>query len=301
MRTPAVLALVAIVSSVLAVDPSKVQLRVSLFPWIPDANQDGFARMRSLIIEEFSEKRKDVELIVDLSPSTCLDVYNPDDLSAKLSNASKECQFDLVEVSQRPRSRTIVHNAGSWIHSFMQVDTIILKELVEKGAVRPWQVTPSEDNFLPFSTAASKIGTCAEIVTGGSITPCTATTYGIPHWVCSNFVFSRSEEVASASSDTDLVAALKALDASTRDLSTDAHGSWTLMSFYLDAWIDTYPERTVQDALSTLPTLDNDVLAGLGSVLSLCNSHDGNPCVDTDLQVPRPPLDFTVELADSSE
>lgn len=101
MRALAVLALVAVVSSARADDPSKVQLRVSLFPWIPDANQDGFAAMRSKIIQEFSKKRSDVELVVDLSPSTCLDVYNPNDLGAKLENASKGCQFDVVEVSVR--------------------------------------------------------------------------------------------------------------------------------------------------------------------------------------------------------
>jgi len=135
---------------------------------------------------------------------------------------------------------------------------------MRQGLIRPWEPTPNPDDWHQAARQAVSLD---------------GTTYGIPHWLCGDFVFTRRQEVARARNAAELRAAL---DRATTlfHLAGRISGSWNLPSLYLDAYADTYGADHVTDALR--PELDDRALAGLRTVTQACTINGSNPCLTAD-------------------
>lgn len=71
------------------------EIRVLIYPYIPDLNRDGLKQLRNYIKIEFEAQFPNVKVQVDGDPNTT-DPYLLDNLKAYLGTASDA--YDLVEV-----------------------------------------------------------------------------------------------------------------------------------------------------------------------------------------------------------
>ena len=72
------------------------EIRVLIYPYIPDLNRDGLKQLRNYIKKEFEAQFPNVKVQVDGDPNTT-DPYLLDNLKAYLGTASDA--YDLVEVN----------------------------------------------------------------------------------------------------------------------------------------------------------------------------------------------------------
>ncbi|XXX73355.1 extracellular solute-binding protein [Sorangium sp. So ce134] len=217
----------------------KTMLRVPLYPYIPDAAGDQLTAMARRIEAEFEQAHHDIDLVVN-PPCFADDFYDPSSLARSLAGENPDCSYDVVET-----------------------DMIQLGELVATGAIRPWGELPSA-RWHPAAIEAS--------THDGEI-------YGVPHWLCGHFIFSRSASVESAGTATELASALVDLATSQPDMAGNLLGSWNLPSLYLDAWADTHGPDGVATAISTT-TYDAATLDELIAFSKTCESGGSNPCLD---------------------
>ncbi|QSQ14086.1 extracellular solute-binding protein [Myxococcus landrumensis] len=144
----------------------------------------------------------------------------------------------------------------------VEVDTLILGSLASKGWIQP--VAPEPDTLHPAAEEAVRIS---------------GTGYGVPTYLCTYVVYSRTTNIRSATDGASLVDILRASAPGKRPLAANFSGSWTLPSSYLDAWRDTHPASAIPNALA-LP-LDSAALASFETVVESCASEPGvNPCLD---------------------
>ncbi|KYF63831.1 hypothetical protein BE04_11035 [Sorangium cellulosum] len=217
----------------------KTVLRVPLYPYIPDAAGDKLAAMALRIEAEFEEAHAGIDLVVN-PPCFAADVYDPAALAMGLAGEDADCSVDVIET-----------------------DMILLGELVATGAIRPWSELPPAD-WHPAGIEASTYD--------GEI-------YGVPHWLCGHFTFSRDASVESAGTAAELASALVDLQTDAPDMAGNLLGSWNLPSLYLDAWADTNGPAGVVSAISTT-MYDAATLDALGIFARTCESEGSNPCLD---------------------
>jgi thiamine pyridinylase len=210
-------------------------VNVVLFPYVPDCSPtEHFASMKSRIETEFQAKTDYCASVSIADPNDML--YDSKALTTALT-ADKPA-YDLVEI-----------------------DTVLLGELVDTKAIRPWEGVDSKD-WLPAARTSSTIG--------GQV-------WGIPHLMCSEFIIARDPTVLQATTAAGLAAALQKLNTPAINLVGNAKGSWTLPGLYLDAWSDTYPGEDPRDGIST--SLDAKVIAPLKLFLDQCKSAADNGCL----------------------
>lgn len=152
-------------------NPTEKQVfRVALFPWIPDAAEDGFESLRKNLEERFEQANPDIDLVIHLE---LLDdsYYSP----AKVAGWLASEKFDLVEI-----------------------DTVILGDLVEAQVIEPW---PSQDESQFFRAAVQ--GSTISAEDGSKVW------WGVPHLLCGFFVVSRSPAIGEAKTIADLVAVVE--------------------------------------------------------------------------------------------
>ncbi|RKH31411.1 hypothetical protein D7V77_00325 [Corallococcus sp. CA041A] len=144
----------------------------------------------------------------------------------------------------------------------VEVDTLILGSLAEKKWIQP------------VALEAGVVHSAAEeaVRIGGA-------NYGVPTYLCTNVVYSRTTNIRSATDSASLVRILREAAPGKRPLATNLDGSWTLPSSYIDAWADTHPGDALASAIS-LP-LDSPTLNAFADVVDSCSLEAGvNPCLD---------------------
>ncbi|NNB96298.1 hypothetical protein HJC10_19885 [Corallococcus exiguus] len=144
----------------------------------------------------------------------------------------------------------------------VEVDTLILGSL----AAKKW--------IQPVALEAGVVHSAAEeaVRIGGA-------NYGVPTYLCTNVVYSRTTNIRSATDSASLVRILREAAPGKRPLATNLDGSWTLPSSYIDAWADTHPGDALASAIS-LP-LDSPTLNAFADVVDSCSLEAGvNPCLD---------------------
>lgn len=194
-----------------AAETARTQLRVALFPYIPDAAGDNFKVLATRLEDTFEKRNSGVDLI--LRPmNKSEDFYDVEMLKGWLSSSSPD-GYDVVEV-----------------------DTVVLGDLASAGVVMPWA---APDNMKDWHPAASKAVRLNDAI------------YGIPHLLCGHFIITRAAIVANAKNVDQLSAALKSLPAGKSLLVGDLVGSWNLPSLYLDAWKDSHIGSSSAYALHT--------------------------------------------------
>jgi thiamine pyridinylase len=140
-----------------------------------------------------------------------------------------------------------------------ELDSVFLADFVEKKKIRP--IAPASAAMIPFArTAATYRGI----------------TYGIPHWVCGNFLIYRTSETglqqARTLSDVERVIGSQS---SGGGLLIDLKGTSTLGEMYLDGLMDRY--KSTAAALERLKAqeIDRDVVDAIKRALKLAQPSFG--------------------------
>ncbi|KHD09947.1 hypothetical protein PN36_32690 [Candidatus Thiomargarita nelsonii] len=215
------------------------QLRVSLYPWVPDAES-----LFRWIETDFESKHPDIDLVV--RPLKKFYEWEPEYI-ADLS----------YEVDKTVSSLT---KEGSDAQHLIEIDTIILGTLVEHNAVLEFKI--SGPQFLPVA---------AEAVTFNN------RVYGVPHWTCGYFVISEDKSIRAANNLDALLETLRALGTEIPDIVGDLDGSWDSVMVYLDAYRDTYPSRNLLNVVSQ-QKLDPEVFKSFQKLGQACSSGEQNYC-----------------------
>jgi thiamine pyridinylase len=223
----------------LAKAPERFQLRVSLYPWVPDA--ESLVRW---IEADFEATHPTVDLVV------------------RPLNQSYDWMPEYVGdlAYEIDKSVLALTGGGADAQHLVEVDAMILGELAKRGALAPFGLANAD--FLPFAR---------EAVTYGGVE------YGVPHWTCGYFIISEDADVRQAKSTHQLATALRDARTPRVDLVGDLDGSWDAITVYLDAFRDTWPGRSLNDALSHTQ-LDPTVEASFRSLGSACEKDGVNHC-----------------------
>lgn len=221
------------------ISPKKNTLRVALFPYIPDTADDKYNKLLQRIETEFEKKNPSIDLV--LKPLTDDDgFYELDTLKKWLTESPANNGYDLVEI-----------------------DTLLLGDLVKSNVIQAWNVPQTQPDWHPAGRSAVTLN---------------KRIYGIPHWLCGHFIFSRDQSVVKAKSITELIFALDQVNPNTPNVAGDLRGSWNLPALYIDAWADTYGLDKVASAIS--PNLDQVVIQKFKAFSQECVTNGKNPCLD---------------------
>lgn len=219
----------------------RFQLRVSLYPWIPEP--DSFI---AFIEQDFEAKHPDIDLVVrplvasyEGEPGFVADLaYESDKTAAALTDRNNPDFQDLIEI-----------------------DTLTLGKLAEQRSLAPF---PVDGAFLAPAIEA--------VTWGGQ-------RLGVPHWTCGYFVISEEPAIRRARNVDELVATLRNEGTDRVDLAGALGGSWDAVTVYLDAFRDTYPHGNLQRALLR-PELDPEVDSQLRRLSPACTQDGANFCGD---------------------
>ncbi len=216
---------------------SGAQLRVILFPYIPDSAGDHYAALIRYLQDSFHTQHPGVNLQVVIDPNMDLYDYAPTGQLSKL-------------LGDGPDAAQVV-----------EIDTMLMGTLVDNHWVQPIQM-PNTHVFPTAWEAATVAGV----------------TYGAPTYLCSNVVYAFASTITQATNATNLMAAVTAINPQATALVGNYNGSWTLPSFYVDAWADTHGPAGMATAYD-LP-LDPQTMSFFPSVVNGCTAGGKNPCLD---------------------
>ena len=145
----------------------------------------------------------------------------------------------------------------------LEVDSVFLEDLIGSGSIQP--IRP------PLRTATAPLLRVAEDAVTKS-----GRWYGVPHWVCTNFLFSRpGDPLATATTLTDVVNAI----GEERGLLIDMKGRSTLGELDLDALLDKHKTLAVAAQFVAVTNRDQGVVDDLKRVRGLC---EADLCRDSD-------------------
>lgn len=143
-----------------------------------------------------------------------------------------------------------------------EVDTVFLRDLVDEKLLQelPPDVLTPKNSYLPMAVSASMLD--------GKV-------YGVPHWVCGNFLFFRRDDPER--SRFEKLSSLDGLErilgrpfAQEQGLLVDLDGKSTLGEKYLDAVLDAYqtPDEALKHVSSASP--DAGAIRSLNRLFALC-------------------------------
>jgi hypothetical protein len=157
-----------------------------------------------------------------------------------------------------------------------EIDTVFLKWLKDQGLISPAHITGDEP--WPVGKAA--------VTLNGKV-------YGVPSWLCSDFLFSTGSDVGHIKTFADLQAFLAKASRSRRSLVGDLYGTWTIPALYLQAYVQSHADMTA-DAAAAAP-IDAAVIARLAEFGAYCSFANGDPCIDGTLHSANNAKDGMIE------
>lgn len=216
-------------------------LRVALFPYLPDVARDTLRTLQARIEQEFEALNPGIDLQMRRMDPSDNDFYAPDSLRLWLTASVADSGYHVVEV-----------------------DAIMLGDLAAAGVLTPWAAVDSSN----WNTAVLPALTYAGVL------------YGIPHWLCGDFILTRDTAVHNAGTIEAFTSALTNASSRQVKLSGALRGSWTLPALYLHTYADVYDPSGMAAAI-TAPVDTNTAMA-MRSVLDFCRLNDGtNTCLDS--------------------
>jgi thiamine pyridinylase len=135
--------------------------------------------------------------------------------------------------------------------------------LVNSNLAAEWKSPPGMSDWHPAGTEGVNVG--------GKV-------YGVPHWLCGHFIFTRDKKVAKAKTVSTLLEALDSANPAVTNVAGVLTGSWNMPALYLDAWADTYGPKNVGSAVST--NLDAAVMKSFKQFSRQCETGGKNPCLN---------------------
>ena len=235
------------------------QLRVNIYPWIPDLADDKLQTLISWIETTFEVENPEIDLVVS-SPD--FDIYDLDDLNDHLTSAA-----------------TAPH--------IVEIDTILLGEIVDDGLIA--QINPATYGlntpgaYLPSALEAVQYNEnyyavptfiCGAYLVGvnvGDITQTCPIQNGVTDYSNLNSTLNQCKQ--------DLL-----IPPRTLTLAGNFKGSWTLPNTYIDAYIDRYGANTVYDAIDSVIADETDVIDDMRSFIEYCQVGNNNKCFDGTLK-----------------
>jgi thiamine pyridinylase len=142
-----------------------------------------------------------------------------------------------------------------------EIDTVMLTYLVQNHLISEAKITGEEP--WPVAKQAATVD--------GRL-------YGVPSWLCSDFLFSGNASLASVHTFADLQQYMRTMPTGRRKFVGYLNGTWTIPSLYLQAFAQTYPEKATNDALK-MPA-DEAVIDKMIQFGADCAINGDNPCTD---------------------
>jgi thiamine pyridinylase len=172
-----------------------------------------------------------------------------------------DANLDVYDLAEGGTLNTLL-GAETGAAQVVEVDTLVLGSLAQKGWIQPVALEAGVSH--PAAEEAVRID---------------GAHYGVPTYLCTYVVYSRSTNIRSATDSTSLVKILSEVAPGKRPLAANFDGSWTLPSSYMDAWADTHPGDSLSGAIA-LP-LDAPAVGAFKQVVDSCSLEAGvNPCLD---------------------
>jgi len=196
------------------------------------------------------------------------------DLKTGFEQKHKEIELLFVDLSSNYYSagspNDYIGNAKADIY---ELDSVFLQDFVRAGKVQTWPpaALAPENELLKNAIRGARIGSVQ---------------YGVPHWVCGNFLFFRASDTALSRVKT-LSQLDQALGGSNhprgKALMTDLKGKSTLGEFYLETAFDHY--ATWSAVSQHLDVIDPSLQQDLVHLTHLCDAgycrnqsyHDSKP------------------------
>ena len=220
--------------------PAPVTLHVSLFPYLPDAAGDNLEGMRQRIVREFEAATPGVKLLLDPLDKNSEVFYDLHALESLLTTNSPTGQLDMVET-----------------------DTLFLGDLIADGCIESWPTLPYAGDWHPAAQAAVNVG--------GDL-------WGVPHYLCTFFVYSRLSGIVQAKTADQFVNVLTTQGKAPVHFAGNFAGSFTLPAIYIDGYAEAYGPGSAATGLAR--PLDISVAQSL-RVMTSAGVKDGkNPCLD---------------------
>ena len=236
----------------MATSDSKVNLKVGIYPYIPDLNKDKLMGLKKLIKQDFEKENPGMQLtlVSDWDP------YSVESVASKLT--SKPESFDILEI-----------------------DTILLGEVVDKGLVQRLDLAKLgfENVFFPAAKdGVTYRGNC----------------YGVPTLSCGNVLMelisgdlppSESEVLCSLEkgihSERDLKSVVRRYHSLFKGISPlvgNFRGKWDLPLMFVDAFVDQHGKSTADEAVDApIDSPDNaDIIKNMKWFMDLDDATDGN-------------------------
>jgi thiamine pyridinylase len=142
-----------------------------------------------------------------------------------------------------------------------EIDTVFLKWLKDEGLISPARITGDE----PWP-----VGKQAVTIDGQA--------YGVPSWLCSDFLFSTTGDMGNIKTFPDMQAYLAKIPGGRRGLVGDLDGTWTIPAFYLQAFVQSHADMTAVAAAAA--PIDSAAIARLARFGTYCSLSNADPCID---------------------
>ena len=234
---------------------AKRELRVAIYPTIPDLADDKHRSLLSWIENTFEMEYPGIDLKVS---TAAFDIYDIDGFKDHFTSD--------------PTAPHIV-----------EIDTELLGEIVDEGLIA--QIDPhsyglnTPEAYLPFALEAVQYN---------------GNYYGVPTYICGNYLMGINvgdvtqtcplqNGVASYFNLSDILNQCEQdllIPPRTMTVAGNFLGSFTLSNVYIDAYIDHHGSSTVNEAISSDIEAQMDVIADMRSFMDYCQVQGDNECLD---------------------
>jgi hypothetical protein len=142
-----------------------------------------------------------------------------------------------------------------------EIDTVFLKWLKDGGLIIPARIIGDE----PWPVARQAVMLDGQV-------------YGVPSWMCSEFLFSTGSDLRSVKTFADLQSYMAKTAAGHRGLVGDLYGTWTIPAAYIQAFVQSHTAATAAEAVAA--PIDPTVIARIARFGRYCASSGADPCID---------------------
>lgn len=156
---------------------------------------------------------------------------------------------------------------GSGVGSYdmVELDTILLGDLVAGGLVQALPFSVNDWGLLNTAVSSAQVA---------------STLYGVPTYLCGNYVYSWDPKLAAVDTGQELIDLLSSEpDPADTPLVGDFAGSWTLPALYVDSWADTHDNVPIDVSSAYALPLDPSTMGIFPAEVGLCGPN-GGPCLD---------------------
>lgn len=162
----------------------------------------------------------------------------------------------IVKLLSEPLEKGGVHIA--------ELDTLMMGEVAEMGLMADMGYYTRPD-WNPLAIKGATVN---------------GVRYGVPHWLCGNFLMTKDAYVAKAKNVQDMAKRMRQSKPKGPWLSGNYVGSSYLTDDYLQAWAENHPENMDLYPATIAPNIDPYSAKTLSIATDLCYSNGKNPCVD---------------------